>query len=348
MTVRHHVRYLSAVSAALILFAAPACAGVPAQQRTPATSTSASIKVGGVSYVDGRVFFARHGFRAEWVERGKVLRFQSKTRRIDLTADKRDVAFDGMRVLMGDPAVFRGNTLYLSRIDAEKLFLPVLNPAAVGTPAPALRVIVIDAGHGGNDTGTQNKPLKYDEKVFTLDVANRLKALLAKDGYKIVMTRTDDRFIALADRAEMANKAGADLFISIHFNAVGGAPAVRGSETYAMTPQHQRSTGSAKADPSDQVANPGNANDPWNTLLAYHVHTQILGHLGSDDRGLKRARFAVLRLVKSPAVLVEAGYISNDGEAKKIATAAYRQSIAEAVADGVRGYAKAIAPVASK
>jgi N-acetylmuramoyl-L-alanine amidase len=344
-----HVQFLSAVSAALILFTTwPAAASTLAQQRKPASSNAAYIKVSGVGYVDARVFFARQGFKSEWIERDKVLRLSAKTARIELTADKRDAAFNGIRVLMGEPAVFRGNTLYVSRIDADTLFLPILSPSAVATPAPVLRVIVIDAGHGGQDTGTQNKPNKFDEKVYTLDVAKRLRMLLVKQDYKVVMTRTDDRFVSLQERAEMANKAGADLFISIHFNAVGGSPTVRGSETYTMTPRYQRSTGSAKADASDNEVNPGNLNDPWNALLGYHMQTQMLSKLGSIDRGLKRARFAVLRLVNSPAVLVEAGYLSNNDEAKKIATAAYRQSLAEALAQGVRGYAQAIVTAKTK
>lgn len=340
--------FMSAALAALILLGTvPAGATPPA--RNPAASSSTYIKVAGVGYVDARVFLARHGFKAAWVERGKTMRLQSATTRIDLEADKRDTVLNGLRVLMGEPAVFRGGTLYISRIDADKLFLPVISPSSVTTPAaPALRVIVIDAGHGGQDTGTQNKPNKFDEKVFTLDVANRLRSLLAKQGYKVVMTRTDDRFISLQQRADLANKAGADLFISIHFNAVGGAPTVRGSETYAMTPRYQRSTGSAKRDPSDSETNPGNANDPWNTLLGYHMHKQMIGKLDSVDRGLKRARFAVLRLVNSPAVLVEAGYLSNNDEAKKIATPAYRQAIAEALAQGVQGYAQAITTLKTK
>jgi N-acetylmuramoyl-L-alanine amidase len=348
MTGWRHGWFLSAVSAALILFfAVPLTAGPAA--RNPAVSSATYIKVGGVNYVDARVFFARQGFKAAWVERGQTMRLQGATARLDLATDKRDVVLNGLRVLMGEPAVFRGNTLYVSRIDAEKLFLPVLRPSAVTTPpAPALRVIVIDPGHGGQDTGTQNKPLKLDEKNFTLDVAGRLRVLLVKQGYKVVMTRTDDRFIPLPQRADIANKAGADLFISIHFNAVGGSPTVRGSETYAMTPQYQRSTGSAQRDSSDSVANPGNVNDPWNALLAYHMHTQVISKLGSVDRGMKRARFAVLRLVNSPAVLIEAGYLSNDEEARKLATGAYRQSIAEAMAEGVRGYAQAITTVKTK
>ncbi len=302
-----------------------------------------------MNYVDARVFLARFGFKAAWIERGRSLRFQTASARIDLEADKRDTMVNGLRVLMGEPAVFRGSTLYVSRIDAEKLFLPVLSPASVAAPpAPTLKVIVLDAGHGGQDTGTQNKRLQLNEKTFTLDVAVRLRALLLKQGYQVVMTRTDDRFIELPRRAEIANKVGADLFISIHFNAVGGSPAVRGSETYVMTPQYQRSTGSPQRDASDGVANLGNRNDPWNALLGYHMHEAVLDKLGSADRGFKRARFAVLRLVNSPGVLVEAGYLSNSDEARRIATPAYRQSIAEALAEGVRGYARAITTAKSK
>jgi N-acetylmuramoyl-L-alanine amidase len=333
---------MSAVLTALIFFAAsPVVAGPPS--RTSSTANATYIKVSGAEYVDARVFFARRGFKSGWVVFGNTMRFQSATITIGLEADKRDVAFNGIRMLMGEPAVFRGGTLYISRIDADKLFLPILSPSSVVTPpAPVLRVIAIDAGHGGQDTGTQNKPLKLDEKDFTLDVANRLRALLVKQGYRVVMTRTDDRFVELAKRAEIANKAGADLFISIHFNAVAGAGTVRGSETYVMTPRYQRSTGSAKREASDNMANPGNSNDPWNALLGYHMHSQVLNKLDSVDRGFKRARFAVLRLVNSPGVLVEAGYLSNSEEARKIATAAYRQDIAEAFAQGVRAYAVAI------
>jgi N-acetylmuramoyl-L-alanine amidase len=343
---RYMIR-MSAVFTALILcVAAPAC-GTP--QSHVASSAATSVRIDGVSYVDVRAFFSRQGFKTSWVEKGKRMRFQSTRTVFELEHDNRDMVFNGLRVLLGEPAVLRGSTFYVSRIDAEKLLLPIVSPASVGSPVvPALRVIVLDPGHGGKDTGTQNTALKLDEKVFALDVAKRLNTLLVQQGYTVVMTRTDDRFVELPQRAEIANKAGADLFISIHFNAVGGAPTVRGSETYFMTPQYQRSTGSAKSSPSDKELNPGNANDPWNALLGYQLHASMLTKLESADRGLKHARFAVLRLVKCPAVLVEGGYLSNTDEAKKIATPAYRQAMAEAFAQGVRSYAQAISTLKTR
>ena len=319
----------------------PPVNAAPARQAA-AAKTPAQIKSGRIDYVEASAFFRRFQLKAAWVFPGRVQRFQGPLTTVDLEADKREALINGKRVYLGEPVMLRGEALYLTRIDAEKLFDPILRPATVAVPAPALKVIVLDPGHGGQDTGTRNSPLKLNEKTFTLDVAQRVKKLLQAQGYKVLLTRTDDRFIPLPERADIANRAGADLFISIHFNSVPNAPAVRGTETYTMTPRYQKSTGSAARDKTDDDLNPGNLYDPWNALLGYAVHQHLLSRLATPDRGLKRARFAVLRLVKSPAVLVEAGYLSNDAEARKIATAAYRQDIAEGIVAGVGQYARAI------
>jgi N-acetylmuramoyl-L-alanine amidase len=347
----HRRRILAgAVLAALSLFIVAGAQAAPGRAQSSANSTNLTIK--GVAYVDARIFLPRYGLKsASWVKTGERMRFQGPNVRIELETDKRDVVFNGRRVLLGDPVVFYGSSLYISRIDAEKLFAPLLNPdGAYSPPVPAVRVIAIDAGHGGQDTGTQNKALKVNEKTFTLDVALRLRALLKKAGYRVVMTRTDDRFIPLPDRAEIANKAGADLFISIHFNSVENAPAVLGTETFAMTPQYQRSTATSPSekDPGARVGYPGNRNDPWNAVLGYCIQNHLLAKLGTEDRGFKRARFAVLRLVNAPAVLVESGYLSNAAEARKICTAAYRDDIAEGIAAGIKAYAAATAAAKGK
>ena len=351
MAMHRHGLVSGMVLAVLIgLFAAVDARALPGG-RTQSPSSSVNMTIGGVPYTDSRVFFGRYGLKASWVKTGERLRFQGASVKVEIETDKRDAVFNGRRVLLGDPAVFFGSSLYISRVDAEKLFAPLFNPAgAYVPPAPVVRVIAIDPGHGGQDTGTQNKALKLNEKTFTLDVALRLRALLQKQGYKVVMTRTDDRFIPLPERAEIANKAGADLFISIHFNSVENSPAVLGTETYAMTPQNQRSTSTAPSekDPGARMAYPGNRNDPWNVILGYCIQDKVLGKLGSEDRGLKRARFAVLRFVNVPAVLVESGYLSNTAEARKICTAAYRDDIAEGIAAGIRAYSAATGTTKTK
>lgn len=308
--------------------------------RLPERPPPAAITFNGVAYVDAKVFFRGYGLQAEWMAAGTRLALSSRWSRIELEVDKREALLNGLRLYLGDPVIARPGSLYIARIDAEGLFAPILRPSALKITRP-LRTIIIDAGHGGKDTGTQNKKFKYDEKNFALAVAAQLQKQLAGNGWRVLMTRTDDRFIDLGARSEIAAKAGADLFLSIHFNAAGSA-AVNGTETYILTPPNQRSTSSDKLTAADAKTLPGNAHDEWNAILGYNIHRQLLSRLASVDRGLKRARFAVLREAPCPAVLIEAGYLSNEAESRKIATTAYRQSIVEAIAAGVRNYAVAL------
>jgi N-acetylmuramoyl-L-alanine amidase len=155
-------------------------------------------------------------------------------------------------------------------------------------------------------------------------------------------TRTEDVYLSLAERAELGRTAEVDLFVSVHFNAAGKST-VRGVETYRMTPQTQRSTSSDSRDASDQIMQPGNAFDAWNTVLGFSMHRALQQKLKPSDRGLKQARFAVLRLANCPAVLVEAGYLSNVDEARMIATESYRAEIAEALANGITAYVNQVA-----
>jgi len=249
-----------------------------------------------------------------------------------------------MRIFLGEPALVAKGALYLSSIDVERFLLPILRPER--NAARPLKVIVIDAGHGGNDSGARSADKKLDEKTFTLDVAKRLQRLLAGGDWRVVMTRTDDTYIALPERATAANAARADIFISIHFNAVANGPSVRGTETYVLTPRFQRSTSSAKASPEDKVAQPGNQHDTWSAVLGYHVHRQLLAKLKTEDRGYKRARFAVLRLADCPSVLVEAGYLSNADDARRIADASFRGDIAEALASAINAYSASLGSAA--
>lgn len=111
-----------------------------------------------------------------------------------------------------------------------------------------------------------------------------------------------------------------------------------------MTPQYQLSA-DRRLDDQVPVFNPGNAMDVWNSVLGYHVHREMLISLKVPDRGLKRGRYAVLRLARCPAVLIEAGFLSHDGEARRVGTPQYRQEIAAAIATGVRHYAATLAAV---
>jgi N-acetylmuramoyl-L-alanine amidase len=322
-----------------------ASASVPvvlASRTAPRPASPAVVKIAGVSYTDARAWFARLGYKSSFDADRRVLTLSSAAGRIVLEGESREAELHGMRVFLGEPAIWRKDVFYVASIDLERFIGPILRPGQIA--ARPLRTIVIDPGHGGQDSGTRNKAGKLDEKTFTLDVAKKLQRLLADSdpAWRVLLTRSGDRFVGLPERADMASKAGADLFISIHFNAVANNASVRGTETYVLTPRNQRSTSSAARSPEDKVDNPGNRHDAWSAVLGAHMHRQLLAKLRTEDRGYKRARFAVLRLVDCPAVLVEAGYLSNDAEARKIATESFRGDIAEAIAAGVQAYAASI------
>jgi len=331
-------RLFSVFLAIIVVVAVPtvACAATPGSARTAPLTP---VRLAGEDYVEARTFFARYGLKPVIVEAGKRVRFESPWTKIEIEVERREVLFNGLRVFLGAPALLHRRTLHLSMIDAERLFAPILRPASFAAEVPALRTIVIDAGHGGRDTGTANARFKLDEKHLTLDVALRLRPLLEREGYKVVLTRSDDRFVELDERAAIANRAEADLFVSIHFNAVANAPAVRGTETYIMTPRHHASTQPERDKSLVPTLFPGNRRDIWNAVLGYQMHRTLLGQLGAFDRGLKRARFKVLTLVNCPGVLIESAYLSNDAEADKISTTDYRDQLAESIAAGIRAYA---------
>ncbi|WP_221031082.1 N-acetylmuramoyl-L-alanine amidase family protein [Actomonas aquatica] len=306
-----------------------------------ATDHLPTVPVGESHYLDVAAFLARYNLSGEWIEPGKRQRFASAWTTIVLEVDSREIEFNGLRLFMGLGTVVREGRIWIDRIDAEKLLAPLLRPATYADSLRPVKRIVIDAGHGGKDGGTAHKTFKLQEKTFALDVAKRLKALLTAQGFEVVMTREDDTYIGLAERALIGQQAKADLFVSVHFNAAG-RESVRGTETYICTPQHQRSTSSDKDDPSDHTHELGNGSDPWNAVLGYQMHRSLQGQIGSVDRGLKRARFAVLRLAKCPAVLVESAYLTNDAEARRIASPEFRAEIARAIANGVVAYANLV------
>ena len=159
-------------------------------------------------------------------------------------------------------------------------------------------------------------------------------------------SRTRDEFIELADRPKKANALRADLMVSVHCNAA--SPSISGIETFALTPRSMPSTTSRGVSKSDHVAYDGHSNDEWNQLLAYYIQRSLHYTTRSPDRGVKRARFAVLKSPKMPATLVECGFISNNYECKNMATAAYRQRIATTIANAIMNYHATLRRLSSK
>lgn len=309
-------------------------------------------KFRGQDYVAVRDIAKRYALKVAWAKPG-VLMTLSDAHGVRLTfeRDQRDFYFDGARVFLGELAFLSRDDLWVPKLDVIKTIAPLFAPAdhLAFLPLPP-KLIVLDPGHGGTDPGKQNTKLKLNEKDMTLDVALRLKKLLEVRGFRVILTRsTDTRFsnspaIDLPLRAEVANKENADLFLSIHFNAVDNDPErVSGVETYVMTPQFQVSTQPEQDRTMIREAYPGNRQDAANVLLGYNLHRRLVPDLKSSDRGYKRYRLAVLRTLKCPGALVEAAYLSNDTEARRVATPEFRAQVAESLAEGIAQYAATLA-----
>jgi len=307
-------------------------------------------KIQGIDYVDVRAIAKAFDLKSAWTKPASTLTLSdAQGVRFTLEANQKDFYFDRLRVFLGVAPLRQKDTLWISKLDVIKIVAPLYRPAdhAKLLPPEAPKLIVIDPGHGGIDPGTQNEKLKLNEKTFTLDVSQRLEKLLEARGWKVVLVRETDTELSkdkkadLLMRSEFANRRKADLYLSIHFNSAG--PAVSGIETYSLAPQHMLSAGALQPDEMTKVAYPGNRLDYANILLGENLHRAMITQLKSSDRGYKHARQAVLRMLDCPGALVECAYLSNEAEARRVATPEFRQAIAESLAAGVQNYAAALA-----
>jgi N-acetylmuramoyl-L-alanine amidase len=184
------------------------------------------------------------------------------------------------------------------------------------------KLIVIDPGHGGSDPGAIFPLLDLYEKNIVLEVAKQTKSLLEKEGFQVMMTRSDDSYVSLFERVEIANQLQADLFVSIHVNAATQAR-TKGVETVYY--------------PSEK--NPEDFRD--NRALAAIFHEEVMKALGADSFRIDaRENLIVLRETKMPAVLTELGFVTNPDEERLLASAGYLQSAAEGIFKAVMRYFK--------
>ena len=299
-----------------------------------------ALDIRGINYISVAQYARMSGMKYKTLVRGKQMSAFNSYQRVSFEVNSRVATVNGYFVNLGHPVAVHKGMLYLSRTDAIKNLKPILFPSGLKNPRKVYH-IVIDAGHGGKDNGAENKRLGVKEKNVNLDVALRLGAELKKMGYKVSYTRTHDSYVDLEYRPIIANKRGADLFVSIHSNSATNR-SVSGIETYALTPVWLPSSSSSKLTKSDLVSYAGNNVDGWSQLLSYNIQRTLIDSTASNDRGARRARFAVLRTANMPACLVEIGFLSNTSECKKISSATYRQSLANAIARGISRYANIV------
>ncbi|NGX57338.1 MAG: N-acetylmuramoyl-L-alanine amidase AmiC [Chlamydiae bacterium] len=182
-------------------------------------------------------------------------------------------------------------------------------------------VIVIDAGHGGKDLGTNSKSPHYEEKILTLDTAFLVEHYLQRMGYRTVLTRTEDVSIPLEKRSSIANDLGSKVFVSVHYNSAPSAQA-HGIEVFYFNSEKNR----------------GRARE--SKVLAQQVLNQVIDVTKAKSRGVKHGNLSVVRETAMPAVLIEGGFLTNSGERQKIFQTNYRRQLAWGVASGIDKYLK--------
>src|SRR5579862_1995651 len=270
--------------------------------------------------------------------------YKTSSAQVELEADHRDISLNGVNHWLSAPVLALRGKLWISELDVLKTLDPVLQPGHLRKTGAVARTVVIDPGHGGTDRGTHGRA--SFEKVMTLDVAKRVERDLAGSGLRVIMTRTSDTTVPLEDRVELAHTQGADLYVSIHFNSGGFA---EGIETYCAPPAGASSTANFSGSGVDRDTGGGDCSavannrfDSQNVWLAHCVQKSLLRATGAMDRGVRRARFWVLRYASCPAILTEAGFLSNSTEEQRIMRSDYRETLAKAIADGILTYKKTL------
>ncbi len=254
--------------------------------------------------------------------------------RLETCVNPREVYINGVKQWLAFPVVVQNGEALISRLDLSKTIEPSFRPTMIGNLSP-FHTVVLDAGHGGQDGGGHS--VSGQEKDYTLDVIQDLRKSLLAKGFRVVLTRNEDVYLPLESRADFVNHVQDTVLVSVHFNSSADASA-KGLEVYAMTPCGAGSTSDTVASPDQFKLMPGNDFDSASLALASCVHHSVLGHLESGDRGIKRARFAVLRLTHAPAILIEGGFLSNGADSREINDPAWRDKLADAIAVGVRSF----------
>jgi len=303
-----------------------------------AVSKSQSVRIRDTDYVRLDHWSRGQGLEWRWLKRDESFLLTNASVRFQLLADSREARANGVQLWLLFPLVARDGEIFVSRLDADYTLRPLLAPPT--QPAgKKIKTICLDPGHGGKDPGYRVGSKR--EKDYTLRLAFELRDQLRKAGFKVHLTRSTDRTVDLPDRPAAAKRHKADLFVSLHFNATdAGRNEAKGSEVYCYTPAGAPSTNARGEGNGGWVA--GNQFNSHNLLLACQIQKSLVRNLKVEDRGVRRARFAVLRDAAMPAVLIEAGFMSHPVEGKQILDAGYRQEMARAIVNGISGYKRMV------
>ena len=347
--------------AGMLLFTA-GCATAPRIGAVRGALSSQTVRIDGKDYIPLPLIAAYYQAKCEW---------DPIARRADLIKDNKTFAFyvgidyaavNGKPEKLTSPVVFYESSVAVPADFVIEEIGKVLRAPQVtrGVKPPItqkylIRKVVIDPGHGGNDPGAIGRT-GLKEKDLVLDIAKRVREQLSEDGINVVMTRDRDRFIPLEKRAQIANESDVDFFVSIHANSAR-LKGARGFEVYYLSDavdDNARAVAAAENsflkfdDSSFQHRNTDLEATVWDMVytenreesieLARYITKAVDASTSLHNRGIKSARFCVLRGAQMPAVLVEVGFISNSAEEKNLKDDSYRQAVATAIAKGIINY----------
>ena len=299
------------------------------------TAAAASIRqqqIGGRSCCNLYDLLTANGFWMHLNPKYSLAKKQSV--QLHFERNQRRYTLNGSRVELCFPLADSGGMPYLSVMDWQKSMRPLLYPATV--PKHRVYTVFLDMGHGGNDPGASGAFSR--EKNITLTLGRKVAAMLRSYGFRVVMSRNRDVQIPLYRVGALQRQSRSDIFVSIHVNSAADRK-ISGIETFCLTPAGAASSNGGKV---DKQSLPGNRFDANNIFLAWHIQQNLLKYTSATDRGVKRARFAVLKELSAPGVLVEVGFISNRAEEKKLNQRAYQDKIAAGITAGIVSYTRSL------
>ena len=344
------------------MFFTAGCATVPRGAAIRGALSSQVVKIEGKRYIPLTIIAGYYQARCEWDPIAKRADLIKENKRFAFYVGMDYAAVNGKPERLTSPAVFYEGGVAIPADFAIEEIGKVLGPPQVvrGVKPPVtqkylVRTVVIDPGHGGSDPGAIGRT-GLKEKDLVLDIAKRVKKQLNENGVDVVLTRDRDRFIPLEKRAQIANERDVDFFVSIHANSAR-LKGARGFEVYYLSNAVDDSARAVEAaensflkfdDSSFQRRNTDLEATVWDLVytenreesieLAKYITKAVDASTSLHNRGVKSARFYVLKGAQMPAVLIEVGFISNPIEEKNLKDTSYRQAVASAIVKGILNY----------
>lgn len=333
------------------------CASFFGCATAPIKDNIALYNINGVTYLPLGVLCQRKKLELRYDAFAKTALISGQNHKINLMVGQNLILVDGYpQHIKHNIELYQGALVVPEKFRTEILeqIFPVTCPIGAQAMPLSIKKIVIDPGHGGYDPGTHGRS-GIQEKEINLDIAKRLAGLLNCEGAETVLTRSSDVFVSLQRRAEIANRAKADLFISIHSNA-NRVRSLNGFEVYYISDsgnnwRNKNSKGGLLpiSRSSYQELSPALETTLWDMIYTYQkaqsiglaesICKSVSGNSCPRVIGTKSAGFYVLKGTQMPAVLVEVGFLSNTQEERLLKNSSYRQEIADAIVSGIKNYA---------